>query len=421
MRVNKIKELARSNITLIENFSYISILQVFILLTPLITYPYLTRVLGTELYGLVITAQILASYATIVVKFGFDSVSARHISMWRDDNSRLSEIMASILVMRILLWIISFMVYIGVVYAIPLYREHLSLFLYSFGLTLNVLLFPQFFFQGIERMKYITYINLGIQSIFIVLIFVAIKSPSDYLLLPLLHSIGYFIGGVVSLIIIYKGYHLTFKIPTLNKAKYYFMDAFPLFATDAVCTIKDKLGYLLLGAYVSMSDVVIYDVGSKLTSLSVQPLTIIDTVIFPKMAKTQDDNCYRKFGILIFSAIVIIVILINIFLHPIVYLLLGKEVPLMPIRLFLLSPIFLGVASYIGSSLIVARGYNKYMFYSILVTTSAYLLTLAIVFLTGYANIVISFIVMTVIAYLVEMLYRLWVSHKILLKSQSNL
>lgn len=421
MKVNKAKELAKTHKTLIENFSYISILQVFILLTPFITYPYLTRVLGTELYGLVITAQILASYATIVVKFGFDSVSARHISMWREDKAKLSEIMASILSMRFLLWIVSLVIYIGIVFAIPIYREHLLLFLYSFGLTLNVLLFPQFFFQGIERMKFITYINLGIQSIFILLIFIAIKSPSDYLLVPLLHSIGYLTGGIASLIIIYKSYSLTFKLPTVAQAKYYLKDAFPLFATDAVCTIKDKLGYLLLGAYVSMSDVVIYDVGSKLTSLAVQPLMIINTVIFPKMAKSHNNNYYRKFGILIFSAIVAIVILINIFLHPIVHLLLGKDVPLTPIRLFLLSPIFLGIGSYIGSSLIVARGYNKYMFYSILVTTSAYILTLAIVFLTGHANKVMSFIVMTVIAYLVEMLYRLWVSRKILLKSQTNL
>lgn len=421
MKVNKAKELAKTHKTLIENFSYISILQVFILLTPLITYPYLTRVLGTELYGLVITAQILASYATIVVKFGFDSVSARHISMWREDKAKLSEIMASILSMRFLLWIVSLVIYIGIVFAIPIYREHLLLFLYSFGLTLNVLLFPQFFFQGIERMKFITYINLGIQSIFILLIFIAIKSPSDYLLVPLLHSIGYLTGGIASLIIIYKSYSLTFKLPTVAQAEYYLKDAFPLFATDAVCTIKDKLGYLLLGVYVSMSDVVIYDVGSKLTSLAVQPLMIINTVIFPKMAKSHNNNYYRKFGILIFSAIVAIVILINIFLHPIVHLLLGKDVPLTPIRLFLLSPIFLGIGSYIGSSLIVARGYNKYMFYSILVTTSAYILTLAIVFLTGHANKVMSFIVMTVIAYLVEMLYRLWVSRKILLKSQTNL
>lgn len=416
----RITNLLKSNKTLIENFSYISILQVFILLTPLITYPYLTRVLGTELYGLVITAQILSSYATIVVKFGFDSVSARYISLWREDKSKMSEVMSSILTTRFLLWFVSFILYITIVLIIPIYREHLRLFIYSFGLTLNVLLFPQFFFQGVEKMKYITFINIGIQVVFIMLIFLIIRTSDNYEIVPLLHSIGYLIGGVSSLCIIYKGYHLKYKIPSRKQVSFYFKDAFPLFATDAVCTIKDKLGYLLLGGYVGMSDVVVYDVGSKLTSLAVQPLTIINTVIFPRMAKNQNNGHYRKIGFFVFGAILFIVVLINLFLHPIVFFLLGKEVPLIPIRLFLLSPIFLGVGSYIGSCLIVARGYNKYMFYSILVTTSAYILSLVIVFISGNYNKVSSFIAITVIAYLVEMLYRLIVSQKILKKSQTT-
>lgn len=415
MNINDIKNQAKNNKTLLANFSYITLLQVFILLTPLITYPYLTRILGTELYGLVITAQILSSYAMIVVRFGFDAVSARHISVWRDNKSKLSEVMSSILFIRFFLWIASFILYFGIVFTIPVYRQHLLLFIFSYGLTINVLLFPQFFFQGIEKMKFITYINIGIQAIFVVLIFLVIKKPDDYLMVPLLHTIGYFLGGAASLCIIFKGYKLTFRWPTHEQVTFYLKDAFPLFATDAVCTIKDKLGYLLLGIYVSMSDVVLYDIGSKLTSLAVQPLTIIDTVIFPKMARCHNNKQFFKFGMFIFTTIVAIVIIANIFLHSIVFFLLGKEVPLMPIRLYLLSPIFLGIGSYIGSSLIVARGYNKYMFFSILITTSTYILSLLIIFITGQSGKVMSFISVTVIAYLVEMLYRMILARKIML------
>ena len=416
MLLDSIKKKAQGNHILLANFSYISILQVFILITPLITYPYLTRVLGTELYGLVITAQILSGYATIVVKFGFDSVSARHVSIWREDNIKLSEIISSILVLRMMLWIISFVLYIAIVMAVPIYRQNFLLFLYSFGLTLNVLLFPQFFFQGIERMKIITLINIGIQTVFIVLTFLVIKTPEDYLLVPILHAIGYFIGGFVSIIIIFKCYKLSFFIPCRKQIMFYLKDAFPLFATDAVCTIKDKLNYLLLGIFVNMGEVVVYDIGSKLTSLAVQPLTIISTVIFPRMAKNHNNLLFKKIGVLIFIAIVCIVVFLNVFLHPIVLLLIGKEVPLLPIRLFLLSPLFLGLSSYVGSCLIVARGYNKYMFYSIIVTTTVYILSLAILFFTKQLNTVMSFIALTIISYLVEMLYRMHIAYKILKK-----
>lgn len=420
MGVETLKEKVKANKTILENFSYMTVLQVFILLTPLITYPYLTRVLGTDLYGLVITAQVLASYATIVIRFGFDSVSARHVSLCRDDSVKLSEIMSSIVFVRFILWFVCFVVYAIIVVSVPIYRQHIWLFMFSYGLTLNVLLFPQFFFQGVERMKYITYINIAIQTVFVVLIFLIIKDPQDYLYVPILYTIGFFLGGGAAFIIICRYYGIKFYLPSKEKISYYMKDAFPLFATDAVCTIKDKLGYLLLGVLVSMSDVVVYDVGSKLTSLALQPLTIINTVIFPKMAKERSNRQFRQFGYMILLSIIFIVVVINIFLHPIVYFLIGKDISLMPIRLFLLSPIFLGVGSYVGSSLIVARGYNKYMFYSIIVTTVAYLMFMAFLFFTNKLNSVLSFIALTVIAYLVEMIYRLFIARKIIIAEQSR-
>lgn len=414
--INKAKEIVEHNKVIVENFSYITILQVFILIAPFLTYPYLTRVLGTELYGLVLTAQMLASYATIIIRFGFDSVSSRHISINRDDKGKLSEIVSSILIMRVGLWVVSFILYLAIVLLIPVYRENFLLFLFSYGLTLNVLLFPQFFFQGIEKMKFITIINVIIQTIFIVLTFIVIKTPSDYIFVPLLHAAGYFIGGIISLYIILHSYGIKFRMPKKSEAEYYFKDALPLFTTDAVCTIKDKLNYLLLGLYVGMSDVVIYDVGSKLTSLAIQPLTIINTVLFPKMAKDRNDNHFKKIGLIVTVAIIAMVIVINIFLEPIVNILIGKPVPLLPVRILLLSPIFLGMSSYISSSLIVARGYNKYMFYSILVTTAAYVILLLVLFVLGQLNTVMSFIALTVVSYFVELLYRVFIANKILTK-----
>ena len=90
------KSLLKRHAVLFENFTYISILQIFVLVSPLITYPYLVRVLGKELYGWVITAQIIASYCSILVDFGFKRVSARHVAVFRDNKEKLSEIISTI-------------------------------------------------------------------------------------------------------------------------------------------------------------------------------------------------------------------------------------------------------------------------------------------------------------------------------------
>ena len=143
MEVKKYGELLKRHSVLFENFTYISILQIFVILAPLLTYPYLVRVLGSDLYGWVITAQIVASYGSILVDFGFKSVSAKHVSIHRENKAKLSEIVSSILTIRFFLWLCSLIVYMGIIRFIPLYREHFWLFFFSFGITFNELLFPQ--------------------------------------------------------------------------------------------------------------------------------------------------------------------------------------------------------------------------------------------------------------------------------------
>ncbi len=67
MMIERVKGIIKANKTIAENFIYITLLQVFLLVAPLITYPYLVKVLGREVYGMVITAQVLVSYFSIVI------------------------------------------------------------------------------------------------------------------------------------------------------------------------------------------------------------------------------------------------------------------------------------------------------------------------------------------------------------------
>lgn len=84
LKIKDLNSLVKNNKTIFQNLSFITILQVFVMLVPLVTYPYLIRVLGKELYGYVITAQVVASYCSVFVNFGYRSVSARFVSLNRN-------------------------------------------------------------------------------------------------------------------------------------------------------------------------------------------------------------------------------------------------------------------------------------------------------------------------------------------------
>ena len=99
-------------------------------------------------------------------------------------------------------------------------------------------------------------------------------------MVPIIYSIGYFVGGIISLYEIVYKMNIKLIKPSLNSAMIYLKDSSSIFATDLVCTIKDKLSYLLVGTFVGMSDVVIYDLGLKLHGIAAKPYMLICTLCF---------------------------------------------------------------------------------------------------------------------------------------------
>ena len=78
------------NKTILANFSYLSLLQLFTILFPLLTYPYLLRVIGLELYGVIVFAQAIITYISLVINFGFNMSSAKEVAVHRSDREELS-------------------------------------------------------------------------------------------------------------------------------------------------------------------------------------------------------------------------------------------------------------------------------------------------------------------------------------------
>ena len=131
------------------------------------------------------------------------------------------------------------------------------LFLCAYTLTFNELLFPQFFFQGMENMRGVAIMNIAVRLVSVVLLFVLIHAPSDYVYAPLLMGVGYLLAGVASLWYIGYRYGVRLHWPRRRYIRYMLHDALPILGTDAICSVKDKFNYLLIGSWVSMEWVVV--------------------------------------------------------------------------------------------------------------------------------------------------------------------
>lgn len=198
---------------IIENFFSLSFLQVANYILPLITLPYLVRVLGPEKFGLTAFAQAFMLYFIFLTDFGFNLSATREISIHREDNKRVSEIFISVFIIKALLFLVSLLIILFLIFFVNKFIEEQLFFFLSFLVVIGWILFPQWFFQGVEKMKFIAIVNFISKLIFTITVFIFIREVNDYIILPILNFVGVFVSGIISLIIVFKTYKIILKLP----------------------------------------------------------------------------------------------------------------------------------------------------------------------------------------------------------------
>ena len=308
----------------IKNFGYLSALQLFTLFIPLITYPYLIRVIGKEIWGEIIFAQVIISYASLLINFGFDVSATRDISINRESLNELSKIVSSVFISKLLLWLFSTIVILSLITFIPFFKEHKLLYLYTFIFCLGDIFFPMYFFLGIEKMKYITFINLFTKLLFLSFIFIFVKDTNDYILVPLFNGLGAAIGGFIAMFIVMKIYKVNFFHTNIATIKNRINSSLNYFVTDLSIVLKERINLLVIGSFIGFTEVAYYDLGTKIVHIAQTPFSIINRVLLPNFAK---EFSRRKLilSVWIFATIAFSIALLLIIFSDIIVTFLGGE------------------------------------------------------------------------------------------------
>jgi PST family polysaccharide transporter len=340
---------------LMENFLSLSLLQVAGYIFPLITLPYLARVIGVDKFGEIAFASSVIVYFQTVVDWGFNYTATRDVARCKNDIGKVSEIFCNVMGAKILLLIVSTVVFAICVYSIPfLYEKRLILWM-TFLYVPGYLMFPDWFFQAIEKMKYITILNVISKILFTVAVFVFIKEKSDFILQPLFVALGFIISGIITMWIIFTKFKVRLIMPLPSKIIKLLRESFNMFISLLLPNLYTNFSVILLGVYGGSTATGIFSSGKRFIDLCEQFMQVLSRAFFPFLSRRMDKHeTYVKISgwISIVMSIVLFVsadLLVKIFYSP------EFSNSALVIRIMSIAPFFLFLLNTYGANYLVLQ------------------------------------------------------------------
>jgi len=291
---NKIKSIISKNSKVFENYFFMTLLQVAGSFIGIAIYPYLIRTLGAESYGLYVFALSVTTYFLSFISFGFSFPALKKIAENKDDLSIKTEVISSVFTAKLYLTLFSILIFSVLINLVPIMRENWLIFCLCFTQIIAELFFPVWFFQGIQKMQIVTYIQLGFRILTIPFIFIFIKIPEHTWIYVMITSVSVILGGITSMYLLYKTENIRIRLVNRKSLKEYFRDALPFFWSSSAGIIKQESVTIIIGAFFGMRDVALYDLANKLIIIPRMLTTSINAAIFPKIIEKIERSVVKK-------------------------------------------------------------------------------------------------------------------------------
>ena len=289
----RVQNIWKENTKVAENYAYMTILQVLNGCFYILIYPFLIRVLGAESYGLyAYSAAIVALFITLV-SFGFDLPAAKRIAENAGNNTEKERVLSEVTTAKIWLELLALIGYVVLLILAPRMKDNLLLFAIVFAQTFTNILFPQWYFQGVQCMRVVTYIQVAFKLATLPFLFWLLRAPEDVWVYALIVSVSSLLGGIVAWLIIRYKDGLRVGLASFSAVCTVVREALPFFLSNATSVIKEQGIVLLIGQFLGMRDVAIYDLANKIIIVPRTIFSKLNDALFPKMM-AQPDASRRK-------------------------------------------------------------------------------------------------------------------------------
>ncbi len=270
-----------------ENIAALTLLQVLSYGAPLLTVPYLVRVLEPAQFGLLSFAQGVVLYFDLLTDYGFNFSATRAVASNRHNPGSVSRIFWSTIYAKAILMFASGMALALLVASIPKLRQTPELYAASFLYVIGTAFFPVWLFQGLEQMKTAA-VAFGVARLLTVpALFLLVRHEQDYLRAAAIQASVQLTATILIAPALWKRRELSWYPPKLSDIADTFKQGWPLFISGSALYLSTSSTTVILGLVGTRSEIGYFSAADKLIKAVISLLGPVSQALYPHITATK--------------------------------------------------------------------------------------------------------------------------------------
>lgn len=357
-----------------KNFIMNAMLSMSAFIFPLITFPYVSRVLLPTGTGKVALATSFIAYFNMVAQLGIPTYGVRACAKVRDDRKQLTKTAHELLIINLIMSVLSYVALAACIIMIPKLREEKALYIVVSLTIILTAIGMEWLYKALEQYTYITLRSILFKFIAVLAMFVLIHSKKDYVIYGGISIFAASASNVMNLINAHK--YIDIKPLGKYEIKKHFKPVLVFFAMACATTVYTNLDSVMLGFMKSDDVVGYYNAAVKIKSILVSVVTSLGAVLLPRCSyyierNMKEDflNVSKKAMNFVLLIAVPMVIYFIIYASEGIFLLSGKEYAgsIVPMQIIMPTLLFIGMTNLLGIQMLVPMGKENLVLYSVIV------------------------------------------------------
>jgi len=355
----------------LKNVGYLGFVQILNYVFPLITVPYVSRIIGPESFGIINYATAFMSYFIMLIGYGFDLTGTRRIARNPNDTFLRDKVYSDILNARLVLFFISFLFFLIAIIFVEHLKQNLTFTSLLFFMCFSNVLIPQYIYQGMQNLTIFAKTNFVKGIIYTILIFFFIKKQDDYVYLVKINFILSLSISLFFLLYAKKIYNLKFNRIPLKTTILFIWEEKIIFFSTVVISLYTTTNVVLLGFFDSIKNVAYFTTGQNLVNISTAVLTApLSMALYPylgaEFSKSKENGLEVSKRILpiIFYLITFTCFMLFLFAPVIVNILYGTRFKnaILPMQILAFSPLIISLSNFFGIQIMLNLNLDKLFF-----------------------------------------------------------